>query len=205
MKKIIRRTFKKMPQASANSFASVVCQRMTDDARFADLMPYVKELKMRNNAFETAAANAADGGRTLIRLKNECLDAMLEQLDYVTDHVEMMAKGDEKVALAAGFELVPEAKPITDLEVPSILSIENLLNRTGMAKVTWQNIRGAVSYGLEHKSDADTEWKNGTYATGSSGIIANLPANTFIHVRMYAIGRGGMKSDVSDAVGVLVS
>ena len=53
----------------------------------------------RNAAFEAADGNAADGGKKLILIKNECFEAMIEQLDEVADQIEYVAKGNEKLAL----------------------------------------------------------------------------------------------------------
>ena len=66
----------------------------------------------RNAAFEAADGNAADGGKKLTLIKNEYFEAMIEQLDEVADQIEYVAKGNEKLALDAGFELVAEVKSI---------------------------------------------------------------------------------------------
>jgi hypothetical protein len=96
MKKIIKRSYKRMTQDKTNSFANIVYHRMKDDAQFASLLASVTAVNTANEAFEVADGNAADGGRKLTMIKNDCLKTLLDRLDDVADGVEFMAKGDEK-------------------------------------------------------------------------------------------------------------
>ena len=205
MKKIIKRSYKRMAQDKASSFANVVYLRMKDDTQFADFTVNVTELKVRNTAFEVAAGNAADGGRKLTIIKNECHDAMIEQLDEVADQIEYVAKGNEKMALDAGFELVSEAKSVNAIAPPTDLKAENNVDRSGVVNLKWKIDKNVVNYGIEYQKEGETVWRNGTSSTSSTAILAGLEAGFYYNIRIYANGRKQLKSDATDYVTVLVS
>ena len=205
MKKIIKRSYKRMKQDKANSFANVIHQRMKDDPQFAHLLPAVTELKTRNTAFELADANAADGGKKLTIIKNECFQAMLDQLDEVADGVEFMAKGDTKIALDAGFELVAEPRSINSIATPTGLTAEDNKDYTGYVNVKCKPDKDVVNYGIEYQKAGATTWQNGTTSTSSSVTLTGLEAGAYYNVRIYANGRKGLKSDPTVPVTVLVS
>ena len=205
MKKIIKRGYKRMTQDKAISFANVVYLRMKDAAQFADFTANVTELKVRNTAFEVADGNAADGGKKLTIVKNECFDAMIEQLDEVADQIEYIAKGNEKLALDAGFELVSEVKSINAIAPPTGLKAENNVDRSGVVNLKWKMDKNVVNYGIEYQKEGETAWRNGTFSTSSSAILAGLEAGFYYNIRIYANGRKQLKSDTTDYVTVLVS
>lgn len=205
MKKIIKRSYKRMPQDKANSLANVIYQRMKDDLQFAHLLPFVTELKALNTAYEVASGNAADGGKKLTIIKNECFQALLDQLDEVADQVEMMAKGNTKIALDAGFELVAEPKSINSIATPTGLEAENDPDRTGEIIVKWKGDKNVVNFGLEYQKENETVWQNGTFSTSSTAVLKGLEAGVYYNVRIYANGRKGLKSNPTDYVTVLVS
>jgi hypothetical protein len=205
MKKIIKRSFKKCTQEKGNSFANVICQRMKSDPRFELLMPYVNELKTRNTAFELATAEASDGGKVLTRIKNDCYTAVMEQLDDVADQVEFLAKGDELVALAAGFELIQAAKSINDITMPLNVIVENDNEHTGVAIVKYKADKNAVNTGVESQKVGETTWQNGTFSTSNMATLTGLEAGAYYNVRLYSNGRKGLQSDKTEPVMVLVS
>jgi hypothetical protein len=205
MKKIIKRAYKRIPQDKANSFANVVYQRMKDDPKFESLMPVVTELKIRNTAFEVANANAADGGKKFTIIKNECFDAMIAQLDDVADAVEFFAKGDEKVALDAGFELIAVAKSINNIAMPIVVKAENDPDHTGVALFKLIVDKYAVNTGIEYQKAGDTTWQNGTFTTSSVASITVSEAGVAYYFRFYSNGRKGLQSDKTEPVSVLVS
>lgn len=205
MKKIIKRGFKRMTQDKANSFANVVYQRMKDDPQFLSLLPVVTELKVRNTAFEVAAANAADGGKKFTMIKNECFEALINQLDDVADHVEFLAKGDEKMALDAGFELIAAAKSVMDIVMPVVLKAENDPDHTGVALFKLQVDKNAVTTNVEYQKMGDTAWQNGAFTTSSTATVKVAEVGITYNFRFYSNGRKGLQSDKTESVMVLVS
>jgi hypothetical protein len=205
MKKIIKRSYKKYGQDKGNSFVNIICQRMKNDPQFADMMAYVNELKSLNTAYELAAADAADGGKTLTRVKNDAYVLVMNQTDEVADQVELLAKGDELVALAAGFDLSSESSSTNELVMLTGLTVTNITERSGCVKAKWDVNRGALVFAFEHQIKGETTWTNGTYGTGTNAEITGLPVGVYVYVRAFAIGRKGVKTDYTEPVLVLVS
>ena len=205
MKKRIKRSYKRTPQANGVGFGKVVAQRIAEDPRFVSLLALGIVLKATINDYEIANGNAADGGKLLIRLKNDAYTAFIDALDDIADAVEMLAKGDDIIILAAGFELMADAKAITELPMPTGLEASNNNDRTGVANAKWKLEKGVINTGIEYQKVGETEWKNGGFSTGSTGVLTGLEAGAYHNVRVYFIGRKGLQSDPSDYVTVLVS
>jgi hypothetical protein len=205
MKRIIKRSYKRGSQDKANSFGNVIYQRMKEDAQFVSLLPVITELKVRTTAFEVAAANAADGGKKFTMIKNECFEAMINQLDEVADHVEFLAKGDEKVALDAGFELVSAAKSINDIAMPVVVKAENDPDHTGVALFKLIVDKNAVNTGVEYQKIGETTWQNGGFTTSSIATVTVSEVRITYNFRFYSNGRKGLQSDKTEPVPVLVS
>jgi hypothetical protein len=206
MKRVIKRSYKLYGQEKGNSFVNIICQRMKDDTQFGGLMAAVTELKSRNTTYELAAAEAADGGKTLTRVKNDAYDALINQADEVADQVDALAKGNDLVALAAGFDLLSDSSStVVELTTPTGLTVTNITERTGCVKAKWDANRATLVFAFEYQVKGETTWTNGTYGTGTSTEMAGLPAGVYVYVRAYAIGRKGVKTDYTEPVLVLVS
>ena len=205
MKKRVKRSYKRIPQANGIAFAKVVGQRIADDPQFVDMLPLGVQLKVVVGTYEVAASNASDGGKKLILIKNEAYTPVMEQLDDLADAVEVFAKGDDIILLAAGFELIAEPKGVNELPIPTGLEVSNNVDRTGVANVKWKSEKGVINTGLEYQKIGETAWKNGGFSSGSSGVLTGLEGGAYYNIRVYFIGRKGLQSDPSDFLTVLVS
>ena len=106
MKLILLTVFKQLRDGLLDSYAKNVVTLMTEDAQFASLKTQVAALKIRREAYSTAMTNNVNGGRVATIEKNNCKSALLEQMTEVAQLVEILAKSDERVALAAGFDVL---------------------------------------------------------------------------------------------------
>lgn len=194
-----------MTQDKANSFANIIYQRMKDDPQFINILPSVMSLKSLNTAFEVADGNAADGGKKLTIIKNECFKAMIAQLDVVADGVEALAEGNEKIVLDSGFELVEEAKTINEINMPTGLEAQNDEGHTGCVFTKWKSDKTVVGTMVEFQKVGETTWQNGPFCTANSAILTNLEAGNYYNIRVYGMGRKGLKSNTTASVTVLVS
>jgi hypothetical protein len=207
MKKTINRgAYKRKSQAEGSSICFTVYQKMTTDPQFAPCKDKVDEMKTRRDAYEIANANAVNGGSILIGQKNTAFDFLMEQIDKVADDVEMLADGDTNIAQAAGFPIVKAAEAVTDLSMPKGLEVVNA-ERSGFIKVSFKS-DNAVNYGIETQEEegaTPTGWKNGIYTTSSrNNIFGGYKPGVYLLVRMYSMGRRGLKSEATDPVRVLV-
>lgn len=203
MKKIILRSFKKMPQGKLNSFATIIATRMAENTLFSTFKPQVDELKALNDAFTTALANASNGGREFTAIKDRCMIAVVEQLDNLADDVDKLAKGDEVIVFAAGFEVRKTPEPIDELSTPKNFTLLNA-PKTGEIKAKWKAQGGVVNYAIEYQIKGEQEWKNSTYTTSSEIILKGFEMGTYVSVKVCGIGRKGLKSDFTEPATVLV-
>jgi hypothetical protein len=205
MKDVAVKTYKKKPQAALNVFASTVQQLMFTDPQFATLMDNIKALKVDNDAFTVAIANALRGSDAQKDARNDAYKVVIDRLDSLAYGVNGIANGDERVARAAGFDTPAERTSIKELPIPTGLEASDNKEQTGSAKVKYDKAKGVVSTGVEYQKMGETAWQNGTFSTGSSAMLTGLDAGAYYNVRVYYIGRKELKSDPSDYVTVLVS
>jgi hypothetical protein len=205
MKKTINRgAYKRKSQAEGSSICFIVYQSMSTDPQFAPYKDKVDDMKTRRDAYEVANAKAVNGGSILIGQKNTAFDFFIEQMDKVADDVEMLADGDSSIAQAAGFPIVKAAEAVTDLSMPKGLEVVNA-ERTGAIKLTWKPDPSAINYGIETQVEGSAVWQNGTYSTSSrNNILTGYTSGAYLLVRIYSIGRRGLKSEATDPVRVLV-
>jgi hypothetical protein len=205
MKNVVLKTYKKKSQTVLNSFAFSVQQLMAADPQFASLKLDIDALKMENDAFALALANAVRGGEAQRDLKNDAYAAVIERLDQLAHGVNGIANGDVRVGRAAGFDVISEPKSIDFVSVPTNFKAKNVDDRMGVVKMKWDSDSSVVNYGIEYQVKGETEWQNGTYSTASTMFLSGLPTGVYINFRVYALGRKGLKSDYTEPATVLVS
>ena len=140
----------------------------------------------------------------LVKEKNRKWDILTDQLSDIAVSVDLLAKGDPDVAIAAGFDLAKEGKSITELAAPTGVSVVNV-DRSGSIKLAWNNVVGAINYAIEYASVGETIWQNGTYSTAKNAIMAGLKPGTNIMLRIRALGRRNLVSEWSQEVSVWVA
>jgi hypothetical protein len=204
MKKIISLTFKRYSEADLAQFATNVVNRMTVDPQFASLMPQVDVLSACDKAFDLAVSNALHGGTQLTKEKNRKMDELKNQLEVVAIYIEGLAKEDEDVVSAAGYEVKKAAEPINFIAEPTAVKVVND-ERSGAVKLSWNAVEGAINYGIERKIGEGAAWQNGDYSSARSTVITGLPPGTYTSFQVRAYARKGMVSGWSQEVGVWVS
>ena len=203
---IIVLSYKRLPQAALNSFASTVYQKMTDDAQFVGLKSWVDALKIANDEFTTALANALRGNEAQTIAKNKCWDVVIKCLDKLAYEVNGLADGDEEIAKAAGFDVRKAPKEIKEVAIPTNLVALNLNDKTGAVSLSWNcDSTGVVQYAVEYQIQGETTWHNGTYSTSKSVVLMGIEPRSFLLVKIRSLGRKELKSDWTPPVGVLVS
>lgn len=202
---MIKRNYRRKPEDQAYRFAKVICQRMKDDGQFVTLLTLITVFKVLITAFELAVANCADGGKKLTIIKNECLEAIFDQLDLLADGVDDIAKGNEKVVLDSGFELLTEAQSIDKINKPTGLEVKNNDERFGEAFGKWKSDKTVVGTMVEFQKVGETTWQAGPFCTADSVVLTGLESGIYYNVRIYGVGRKGLKSDTTAFVTVLVS
>ena len=206
MKDIISRAYRRLPPSEAKSFGTTLCLKMSSNPLFALLKPMIEDLSVANGGLEVAIANAKEGGKASTIAKRESCGVVIEKIDELAIEVNRIAKEDEKIVLASGFEVKSTAaRSVDDLDMPTNLKAEDVPSKKGQAKVTFKKDADAVNTALEYQVQGETVWQGGVFSTSSSAILTGLPSGKYVSVRVYSVGRKGLKSDTSEAVTVLVS
>ena len=205
MKSIISLAFKKLAQAALTVFALNVILKMTANAQFSGLMSYVQELKAALEAYQIAASNAENGGRLAYMTKDEKLTILTNQLDLVARHVDMLAKGDPAVVIAAGFE-VKKLTPtyVTSLIAPTNVQASDVQDRPGVAIISWDKSENATMYFLEMRIKGTEIWQTAASGGAASAEVTGIVPKSYVEFRVMAM-RATLRSDYSNIVEVHVS
>jgi hypothetical protein len=192
-----------MPQAKLSTFSDAIYTRMSENQMFIEFKASVDELKTLNEALSVAMSNALDGGKSNTIIKDRCLETVKDKLNDLADDVDRLANNDEVIIMAAGFEVRPDPVEIKDISTPTNLTIINA-PKTGEVKVSWKREYGVVNYGILYQLHGETEWRNGTYSTTREVILSGFAPGSIVNVKIYAMGRRGLKSDATEPVSVMV-
>jgi hypothetical protein len=204
MGRLVVLSFKRYGEADLAQFSTNVILRMERDAQFESLMPDVNVLKVCDAAFDEAVSNALDGGPKAVKIKNAKMAELNAQLETVALKVDALADGDEDVILAAGFEVAKTPTGVVEITSPTDLKVVNDV-RSGVVKLSWKKVKGAVSYGIERMSSEDSIWRNGDYSTAKSIVITNLKPGTYVTFRNRTISTKSRVSGWSQEVSIWVS
>jgi hypothetical protein len=199
--------FRRLSQAGLATFAHNVVSLMTANPIYSSLLDQVNELKKRADAYSVALTNNVYGGRLDTIEKDRCLKEVLEQLMVMAFLVDVLAKGNESIIVAAGFTVRKAPNSYTALAQPTILKLENE-KESGVAYLELEKVEGATNYGIEKRivvGGVPGPWTNGDYTSAATKLLENLTPNSDYEVRLRAIGSKGLVSEWSSIVSVRVS
>jgi hypothetical protein len=186
--------------------------KMDKKEAYVACQPSVTALKSAVDDYSLALSNAAGGNSEDKKARVRSRSVLDDAITRVAKALEMRANDlpeEEGVALitGAGFDIrqVAARKNLAFLEKPTNLAAVDVLGFNGTAKVSCKKNSDTVSVGVEYQLKDDAAWQNGTFITGSSSLLTGLPSGTYVNIRVYGIGRKGLKSDPTDYVTVLVS
>jgi hypothetical protein len=189
--------FQRLSQDSLATFANNVVTLMSSDAQFSTLSEDIKVLKTRSEAYNLALSNKINGGRIATIEKNKCMKELLDQLVNVALLVDALSNGSEVIVLSAGFNVRSTPTPISSLDVPSVIKIENE-KTMGQISIQLEKVKGAVIYGIEKRilveGQPEGTWTNGDYISSSKTKVGGFEPATRYEIRLRAIGTKGMVS-----------
>ena len=208
MKNVSLGAFKQLQQDSLNTYAQNVVQLMTTDPLFTSLSPAVAALKTVRDAYSVALTNNVTGGQITTIVKNDCKTDLLNQLTDVALMVEILAKGNIAIILAAGFDLPKARKSYTSLDAPDVLSVTNE-SKPGLVTVQLVKVDGAMNYGVEKRivtpENPDGVWVNGEYSSALKFELDGLTSGKTYQLRFRSLGNKGLVSIWSSIQEVFVS
>jgi len=174
------------------------------------------------NDLESAHNDAQTGNKAAIQLvyiRSRQLDVSMRSLrDYAT----VATDGNGALIVEAGFDLVRLPSPVGELPAPANGRVM-ATDKDGQAVIRWNRVRGASSYVVEYRLEAEPVrpaplpgegdeptnragnelWKAGALTQSANATIVGLRSATYYLVRVAANGASGL-SGWSDLIRVLV-
>ncbi len=203
--------FKKNGDDKLVTFSNTIYQHMSSDSKYTALMPFVDDIKAKNDAFIVGISNAAQGGTKLTETKNVCRKALVEILCKVTRRLEIMTEDNEddtSIITDAGYEVrntsVKSKVTVAGLKAP-VLKAENDDDKSGCAKISWNAVAKAINYAIRYKKKSETAWQNGIYNDKKEYMFTHLEPDTVYEFQVAAQGPNGVMSDMSATVTIYVS
>jgi hypothetical protein len=190
-KRRLRTGFGRYSDSDFLTFAKSVLVSMTDNANFPTPQPTLIVVGTAITDYETALANAADGGKTETAIKNQqraALDATLKQL---ASYVELVAGDDEAKLLSSGFELTKNPTPAGPLGAAQNFRVE--AGDKGQLKLVCEANRLARVYKMGHKQVGDTAWTE-VDSTSSRLLLTGLESGKEYVCRVLLVGTSPIRT-----------
>lgn len=193
-----------LTEAELAQFAINVLTRMKDNPKFASIKTLVDtELKIATERYTAALQAAADRSRVKIAEKRLAQQQLLEVLETVASHLNIIANNNESTVLEAGFRVRPRGQRTgSDLEPVTGLSAQS--TAPGQVALRFNRVPLARMYAVEWRTDDETNWHNNTYTTARRAVLSNLTSRRDILVRVCALGSQQRMGPPCEAVRVFV-
>ena len=204
MSKLVKR-FSRLTPAQMIERALFSEGRLDGNPDFPTLAPLLLLVAAKREALEAANTAAADGGRTLVALRQKALRDLKLELDKLAAAVASIAGDDEALILGAGFYLRSNARSMEGIPMPLKLRAR-ISEHSGEARLDWASTPGASIYVIEHNGvspDDASAWKQVEETTRIKHVVPGLASAKVHWFRVRAIGTKG-RSPWSDVAHTLV-
>lgn len=154
--------------------------------------PGLTVLTSAKDVFETALAQAQDGGTYEKALKNQSRDELITQLHLMGNYVMYMSGGDRAMALSSGFSIAKSPSPAPEVTKAENQKLEDGLN-AGELRLTFDRVPGARSYVYQTSPDPLTggsTW-NSDMGTVRKYKFSGLESGRRYWCRVAAVGIAG--------------
>lgn len=175
--------------------AQQIVSALTGNANFISPQPSLSSVTSAINNLNAAFAAAqtarsdAKNKTTIQSQMEEALDGALSQL---ANYVESISGDDETKITSAGMDVREAKSAVGDLTAPTGLEAA-AGDRDGEIDLTWDKVKGAVSYVIERSADPPTatSWSHAAVATRSQTTVGGLTSGTKYWFRVAAVGTNG--------------
>ena len=209
MTKILR-NYKRGSESTRISVARGIYQLLSSSDKVKALKPQIDSLKTGLDAYQVLSVDARYGGTDRTSAKNNCLTTILEVLDEIVPHVEIMSKTDDSIIGELGFEEFVKTKTranqtaITELPEPLGFKVSNV-EKSGVVKASWLETAGADTYSIAHCIGDSTVWAQENFSVDNkSTLISDLPRGKMVKFKLRGMTVTGVLSDWSPVVEVNV-
>jgi hypothetical protein len=190
-KRRLRIGFGRFSDSDFLTFAKSVEVKMTGNDNFPTPQPTLAVVGTAITDYETALANAADGGKTETALKNQkraALDAVLKQL---ASYVELVADDDEAKLLSSGFDLSKTPTPAGPLGAAQNFRVE--AGDKGQLKLVCDANKQTRVYKMGYKQVGETAWTE-VDSTSSRLLLTDLESGKEYVCRVLLVGTSPVRT-----------
>jgi hypothetical protein len=188
------------------TFVQAVLVGMTGNANFATPSPTLLFITTLLNNFITAFADAADGSRTAIAIKNQKRELLIGGMRLLASYVQDMGLNDVAILISSGFSIyggprIPRPLP----EAPQNLRLYDG-PLSGSVKARVNVTANTVVYELRYTEDEfgpNARWTQVSASTSTSITFYDLPIAKRIWVQMRCVNSKGY-SEWSDPAMIIV-
>lgn len=184
--------------AELEEYASIILKEMTENASlFPHPDPDLKTFETILKDFRKAIADATYRDMLAIRLRNTKREELLDAMRFLSVYVQLVAKGDENIILAAGF--IPSKPRGSSENIPLTADFRVIPTiGTGAIKLRVKAWRSARVYQFEYRKKEQKTWTP-VISTRSSCTLSGLELLEEYEFRVCYIGRSG-KSPYSPVI-----
>jgi hypothetical protein len=183
----IIKNFKNLKDSELDDKADEVIDALSNSpgsTNFPTPQPPLADVTAALTAYQAALTAAANGGSTLVTVKNLRRKDLEKILNKLAKYCELGADDDVEKMLSTGFDVSKERSPKGPLDKP-VAKVKADLPET--VKLSCSAIDGATTYQWEWQEDGTTEW-NKKVTTASRTTIEGLNSGKKYHFRVVAIG-----------------
>ena len=206
MRTYVSLDFKRLSEAVLAQFAANVLVRSKGNPKFSTLQPLLEtELQPAYDRFVVSLQEAADRSRTKIAEKRTNHRNLMDILEMVAAHLNVVPGLSDSMVLEAGFlprqrnqRVLPEPEQVQGLRAKAG-------DRAGEAILDFNGVPQARLYGVEWSSDGGEHWNNGTYPSARHAVLQGLPSRQELWFRVFAIGTQQRKGAPSAPARLFVS
>jgi Fibronectin type III domain len=190
IKALLNFTYKIPDQLLTQGYAIV--KALTGNVNFPNLPVDLAVLKAKLDAFAGAIADAKDGSRKAITLRNQMGEEIVRVLQVLAFHVQLNCKDDMNIFLTSGFTPRSNARTAPQpLEPTAVLSVDQGVS--GVFKVSMKSVKRAKNYQVRSGQvgpggATPTTWNIVTVPNAKTAAVINglTPGTTYaIQVRAY--------------------
>lgn len=144
--------------AELEEYARIIFKKMTENASlFPHPDPDLKTFETILKDFRKAIADATYRDMLAIRLRNSKRKELLEGIRFLSLYVQLVAKGDETIVLAAGF--IPSRPRSSSENIPLTTGFRVIPTiGTGVIKLRVKAWRSARVYQFEYRKKGHKTW-----------------------------------------------
>jgi hypothetical protein len=169
---------------------------LTGNSNFTNLPVDLNSFKADLDAYAVSIAEAKDGGKKAIALRNKQGEVVIRTIKQLAAYVELNCKDDMNIFLSSGFQPRSSARtPAQPLDQPTILSTDQGV--TGQLLVSIQAVRKAKSYELRYGpagagGAAPAAWTTQMVPNAKTAAAINgLTPGTIYAIQVRAYGQVG--------------